>query len=44
VWCATGDYLALSWALTEAAKLRFEEVGLTIPLPQREAGAPAAKL
>ena len=43
VWCATGDYLALSWALTEAAKLRFEEVGLTIPLPQREAGAPAAK-
>ena len=43
VWCATGDYLALSWALTEAAKLRFEEVGLTIPLPQREASAPVAK-
>ena len=36
VWCATGDYLALSWALTEAAKVRFGEVGITIPFPQRE--------
>lgn len=36
VWCATGDYLGLSWALTEAAKVRFAEVGITIPFPQRE--------
>lgn len=36
VWCATGDYLALSWALTEAAKARFDEVGLSIPFPQRD--------
>lgn len=36
VWCATDDHLALSWALTEAAKTRFGEVGLTIPFPQRE--------
>jgi small conductance mechanosensitive channel len=36
VWCNTGDYLALSWALTEAAKIRFGEVGITIPFPQRE--------
>ncbi|MDZ4276048.1 MAG: mechanosensitive ion channel family protein, partial [Erythrobacter sp.] len=36
VWCATDDYLALSWALTEAAKTRFGEVGITIPFPQRE--------
>lgn len=36
VWCATGDYLGLSWALTEAAKARFDDVGLTIPFPQRE--------
>ncbi|MDY7096810.1 MAG: mechanosensitive ion channel [Pseudomonadota bacterium] len=36
VWCATSDYLALSWDLTEAAKNRFDDVGLTIPFPQRE--------
>ncbi|GIX19988.1 MAG: mechanosensitive ion channel protein [Erythrobacter sp.] len=36
VWCKTEDWLALSWALTEAAKTRFAEVGLTIPFPQRE--------
>ncbi len=36
VWCAADDYLALSWALTEAAKVRFGEVGITIPFPQRE--------
>jgi small conductance mechanosensitive channel len=36
VWCQTGDYLRLSWDLTEQAKLRFDKVGLTIPLPQRE--------
>lgn len=36
VWCKTEDYLGLSWALTEAAKTRFAEVGITIPFPQRE--------
>ena len=36
VWCRTEDYLALSWALTEAAKRRFDAVGITIPFPQRE--------
>lgn len=36
VWCATGDYLALSWDLTEATKARFDDVGISIPFPQRE--------
>lgn len=39
VWCRSEDYLGLSWALTEAAKRRFDEVGLTIPFPQREVRA-----
>jgi len=39
VWCNTEDYLGLSWALTEAAKTRFAEAGLTIPFPQREVRA-----
>jgi len=36
VWCATSDYMPLSWDLTEAAKAKFDEVGLSIPFPQRE--------
>ena len=36
VWCATSDYMGLSWDLTEAAKARFDDAGLTIPFPQRE--------
>ncbi len=40
VWCNGGDYLALSWALNEAVKLRFDELGLTIPIPTA-AAAPA---
>lgn len=36
VWCATPDYLKLSWDLTEAAKARFDAVGITIPFPQRD--------
>jgi small conductance mechanosensitive channel len=43
VWCKTDDYLALSWALTEAAKTRFAETGITIPFPQREVRAVPAK-
>jgi Small-conductance mechanosensitive channel len=42
VWCATSDYLALSWDLTEKAKQRFDEAGLTIPFPQREVRTIAA--
>jgi len=36
VWCKTPEYLGLSWDLTERAKAKFDEVGLTIPFPQRE--------
>ena len=36
VWCATSDYMPLTWDLTEAAKAKFDEAGLTIPFPQRE--------
>ena len=42
VWCATGDYLALTWDLTEAAKARFDAVGISIPFPQREVTQKAA--
>jgi small conductance mechanosensitive channel len=43
VWCKTEDYLGLSWALTEAVKIRFDEAGITIPFPQREVRTIAAK-
>ncbi len=36
VWTKTSDYLALSWDLTEAAKARFDENGISIPYPRRE--------
>ena len=36
VWCRTPDYLGLTWDLTEAAKARFDETGISIPFPQRE--------
>lgn len=36
VWCSTADYLGLSWDLTEAVKARFDDVGISIPFPQRE--------
>ncbi len=42
VWCATGDFAALGWAITEAAKARFDEVGISIPFPQREITQKAA--
>ncbi|UVI39718.1 mechanosensitive ion channel family protein [Qipengyuania spongiae] len=42
VWCATGDYMALSWELTEKAKARFDAVGISIPFPQREITQKAA--
>ena len=36
VWCSTSAYLGLSWDLTEAVKARFDDVGISIPFPQRE--------
>jgi small conductance mechanosensitive channel len=42
VWCETGDYLALSWALNEAVKLRFDALGITIPTGIASVAAPAA--
>lgn len=36
VWCRTEDYLGLTWALTEAAKIRFDDKGISIPFPQQE--------
>lgn len=44
VWCKTEDYLGLSWALTEAAKTRFGEAGLTIPVAQRDLRTIAGKI
>ena len=42
VWCATGDYLGLGWDLTEKVKARFDDVGISIPFPQREVTQRAA--
>lgn len=36
VWCQTGDFAGVGWALTEKAKARFDDVGISIPFPQRE--------
>lgn len=42
VWCATGEYLGLGWDLTEKVKARFDDVGISIPFPQREVTQRAA--
>ena len=42
VWCSTGDFVAVSWDLTEQAKARFDAVGISIPYPQREVTQKAA--
>ena len=42
VWCSTGDYLALGWDLTERVKAHFDDVGISIPFPQREITQKAA--
>lgn len=42
VWCATADFAPLGWAITEAAKARFDDVGISIPFPQREVTQKAA--
>ena len=31
-----GDFVAVGWDLTAAAKARFDDVGISIPFPQRE--------
>ena len=35
-WVKTEDYWEVYWAVTETVKLKFDEAGITIPLPQRE--------
>ena len=42
VWTNTSDYLATSWALTEAAKREFDDAGLSIPYPQLDVHTSAA--
>jgi small conductance mechanosensitive channel len=42
VWCTTGDFVAVGWDLTEKVKARFDEVGISIPFPQREVTQRAA--
>lgn len=42
VWCATADFAPLGWSITEAAKARFDDVGISIPFPQREVTQKAA--
>lgn len=41
-WVASGDYLAASWDLTERAKQRFDEAGISIPFPQMDVHTRAA--
>ena len=35
-WVKTADYWGVYFALTEAVKKRFDEVGISIPFPQRD--------
>lgn len=35
VWCASGDYWALSWDLLKTVKESFDDKGITIPYPCR---------
>lgn len=35
-WVNPDDYLSVSWDLTGQAKQRFDEVGISIPFPQRD--------
>ena len=40
-WCRTADYWAVYWGVTRAVKLRFDELGIEIPFPQRQLHLPA---
>ena len=35
-WSKTDDYWDVHWDLTKAAKLKFDEEGISIPFPQRD--------
>lgn len=35
-WAKSGDYWSLMWDTTEAVKLKFDEVGISIPYPQMD--------
>ncbi len=35
-WVKSSDYWPVFWELTERVKMRFDEVGITIPYPQRD--------
>jgi small conductance mechanosensitive channel len=35
-WCATSDYSAVRWDLTETIKKRFDQEGISFPFPQRD--------
>lgn len=35
-WVKTSDYWAVKWDFTEAVKLKFDEVGISIPYPQMD--------
>jgi len=35
-WVATADYWPVKFELTEAIKKRFDDVGVSIPYPQRD--------
>lgn len=35
-WCATADYWAVKWDLTEAIKKRFDQESISFPFPQRD--------
>lgn len=39
-WCRTEDYWDVYWGLTRAVKLRFDELGIEIPFPQRQLHLP----
>jgi len=40
-WCRTDDYWDVYWGVTRAVKLRFDELGIEIPFPQRQLHLPA---
>jgi len=35
-WCATADYWAVMWDLTETIKKRFDQENISFPFPQRD--------
>jgi len=35
-WCATSDYWAVMWDLTETIKKRFDQEGISFPFPQQD--------